>query len=177
MPHLKGPSTAEAIANELFGSFVVVFRERPLIAGIMWFGVFSLLLSFSLALGIVPDIESNADGAVLAASDVTASEAEPGVDKFGCAWTLCSTRSGYGWPQRSQLQPGVPPLARCVTLQPATFWNLRPGDPLSSCNKRIVFISYSFFAWQIRIRCDRKTSRGLAFALRKSLRPKPTAII
>ena len=78
-------------------------------------------------------------------------EAEPGVDKFGCAWTLCSTRSGYGWPQRSQLQPGVPPLARCVTLVPPTFWNLGLGDPLSSCNKRIVFISYSFFAWQIRI--------------------------
>ena len=104
-------------------------------------------------------------------------EAELGVDKFGCAWTLCSTRFGYGCPQRSQLQPGVPSLARCVTLLPATFWNLGLGDLLSSCNKRIVFISYSFFAWQIRIRRDRKTSRGLAFALRKSLRPKPTAII
>jgi hypothetical protein len=100
-------------------------------------------------------------------------EAELGVDKFGCAWTLCSTRSGCGWPQRSQLQPGVPSLACCVTLLPATFWNLGLGDPLSSCNKRIVFISYSFFAWQIRIRRARKTSRGLAFALRKSLRPKP----
>jgi len=29
-----------------------------------------------------------------------------------------------------------------------------------------------FFAWQIRIRRDRKNSRGLAFALRKSLRPE-----
>jgi hypothetical protein len=42
------------------------------------------------------------------------------------------------------LQPGVPSLARCVTLQPATFWNLGLGDPPSSGNKRIVFISYSF---------------------------------
>ena len=32
-------------------------------------------------------------------------EAEPGVDKFGCAWTLCSTRSGYGWPQRFAYSP------------------------------------------------------------------------
>ena len=94
-------------------------------------------------------------------------------DKFCCAWTLCSTRSGCGWPQRSQLQPRVPSLACCVTLLPATFWNLGLGDPLSSCNKGIGFISYSFFAWQIRIRRDRKTSRGLGFALRKSLRPKP----
>jgi hypothetical protein len=28
----------------------------------------------------------------------------------GCTWTLCSTQSGDGWPQRSQLQPGVPSL-------------------------------------------------------------------
>jgi hypothetical protein len=46
------------------------------------------------------------------------------------------------------LQPGVPSLGRCVTLLPATFCNLGLGDPLSSCNKRIVFISYYFFAWQ-----------------------------
>src|SRR5258708_38411834 len=62
----------------------------------------------------------------------------------GCTWTLCSTQSGDGWPQRSQLQPGVPSLGRCVTLLPATFCNLGLGDPLSSCNKRIVFINYSF---------------------------------
>ena len=94
-------------------------------------------------------------------------EAEPGDDKFGCAWTLCSTRSGYGWPQRSQLQPGVPSLARCVTLQPATFWNLGLGDPLSSCNKRIVFICYSFFAWQIRIRRDSQDFTRIGFCFAK----------
>jgi hypothetical protein len=66
------------------------------------------------------------------------------VDNFGCTWTLCSTQSRDGWPQRSQLQPGVPSLGRCVTLLPATFCNLGLGEPLSSCNKRIVFISYSF---------------------------------
>jgi hypothetical protein len=42
------------------------------------------------------------------------------------------------------LQPGVPSLACFVTLQPATFWNLGLGDPLSSCNKRIVFIGFCF---------------------------------
>jgi hypothetical protein len=70
------------------------------------------------------------------------------VDNFGCSWTLCSTQSGDGWPQRSQLQPGVPSLGRCVGLLTATFCNLGLGDPLSSRNKRIVFISYSFFAWR-----------------------------
>jgi hypothetical protein len=65
-------------------------------------------------------------------------------DNFSCTWTLCSTEYGDGWPQRLQLQPGVPSLGRCVTLLPATFCNLGLGDPLSSCNKRIVFISYSF---------------------------------
>src|ERR1700746_1619561 len=65
-------------------------------------------------------------------------------DNFSCSWTLCSTQSGDGWPQRSQLQPGVPSLGRFVTLLPATFCNLGLGDPLSSCNKRIVFISYFF---------------------------------
>ena len=70
------------------------------------------------------------------------------VDNFGCTWTLCSTRSGDGWPQRSQLQPGIPSLGRCVTLLPATFCNLGLGDPLSSSNRKIVFITYSFFAWQ-----------------------------
>jgi hypothetical protein len=69
-------------------------------------------------------------------------------DNFSCIWTLCSTRSGDGWPQRSQLQPGVRSLGRCVTLLPATFCNLGLGDPLSSCNKRIVFISYSFLLGQ-----------------------------
>jgi hypothetical protein len=65
------------------------------------------------------------------------------------------------------LQPGVPSLGRCVTLLPATFCNLGLGDPLSSCNKRIVFISYSFFAWRTYGRRDRKTSRGLAFCFAK----------
>ena len=49
-----------------------------------------------------------------------------------------------GWPQRSQLQPGVPSLGRCVTLLAATFCKLGLGDPLSSCNKEIGSISYSF---------------------------------
>src|SRR4026209_2295066 len=79
----------------------------------------------------------------------------------GCTWTLCSTQSGDGWPQRSQLEPGVPSLGRCLSLLPATFCNLGLGDPLSSCNKRIVFISYSLFAWRTYGRRDRKTSRGL----------------
>jgi len=89
------------------------------------------------------------------------------VDNFGCTWTLCSTQSGDGWPQRSQLQPGVPSLGRCVSLLPATFCNLGLGDPLSSCKKRIVFISYSLFAWRTYARRDRKTSRGLAFCFAK----------
>src|SRR6476620_10132371 len=76
-------------------------------------------------------------------------------DNFSCTWTLCSTQFGDGWPQRSQLQPGVPSLGRCVTLLPATFCNLGLGDPPSSCNKRIVFISYSFF-WQTYGRNDLK---------------------
>src|SRR5215472_380326 len=61
-------------------------------------------------------------------------------ENFSCTWTLCSTQSGDGWPQRSQLQSGIPSLGRCVTLLPAAFCNLSLGDPLSSCNKRIVFI-------------------------------------
>src|SRR5438034_23466 len=83
-------------------------------------------------------------------------------DNFSCSWTLCSTQSGDGWPQRSQLQPGVPSLGRCVSLLRATFCNLGLGDPLSSCNKRIVFISYSLFASRTYGRRDCKTSRGLA---------------
>ena len=54
--------------------------------------------------------------------------------------TLGMTQFGDGWPQRSQLQPGAPSLGRCVTLLPVTFCSLCLGDPLSSCNKRIVFI-------------------------------------
>src|SRR5262249_25352086 len=69
-------------------------------------------------------------------------------DNFSCTWTLCSRQSGNGWPQRSQVQPGVPSLGRGVTLPPPTFCNLGLGDPFSSCNKRTVFISYSIFAWQ-----------------------------
>ena len=71
MAHLKATSAAEEIANELFGSFVVVFRERPLIAGIMWFGVFSLLLSLSLALGIVPELDTEDEALAV---DVTVTE-------------------------------------------------------------------------------------------------------
>src|ERR1700747_1885412 len=77
-------------------------------------------------------------------------------DNFSCTWTLCWTQSEDGWPQRSQLQPGVPSLGRCVTLLPATFCNLGLGDPLSSCNKRIVFISYSFFLGKPTARNDLK---------------------
>jgi hypothetical protein len=57
-------------------------------------------------------------------------------DNFSCTWTLCSTQSGDGWPQRSQLQPGVPSLGRCATLLPVTFCN--PGR--SSGLVRIVEI-------------------------------------
>ncbi len=71
MAYMKTPSAAEEIAHELFGSFVVVFRERPLVAGIMWFGVFSLLLSFSLMLGIVPELDTEDEAR---AADVTVTE-------------------------------------------------------------------------------------------------------
>lgn len=66
MTSTKGASTPEAIVSELFGSFVTVFRERPLVAGIMWAGVFSLLLSFSLMLGIVPDLDTENEASVAA---------------------------------------------------------------------------------------------------------------
>jgi hypothetical protein len=65
---------------------------------------------------------------------------------------LCSILSGNGCPQRSQLKPAVPSLGFCVSLLPATFCNLGLGDSLSSCNKRIVLISYSFFALQSLLR-------------------------
>src|SRR5262249_6238046 len=78
---------------------------------------------------------------------------------------LCSIQSGNGCPQRSQLQPGVPSLGCCVTLLPATFCNLGLGDSLSSCNKRIVLISYSFFSLQSLLRpkptCDDRRSLAL----------------
>jgi len=54
--------------------------------------------------------------------------------------TLGMAQFEDGWPQRSQLQPGAPSLGWCVTLLPVTFCGLCLGDPLSSCNKRIVFI-------------------------------------
>ncbi len=72
MAQMKGTSVAGEIAFELFGSFASVFRERPLVAGIMWFGVFSVLLSFSLALGIVPELDTVDDEAL--AADVTVTE-------------------------------------------------------------------------------------------------------
>src|SRR4029077_14898080 len=77
-------------------------------------------------------------------------------DNSRCTWTLCSTQSRDGWPQRSQLQPGVPSLGCCVTLLPATFCNLGLGDLLSPCNKRIVFISYSFLLGNPPARNDLK---------------------
>jgi len=44
--------------------------------------------------------------------------------EFKEPWSLSSsTQSGEGWPQRSQLQPDIPWLGRCVTLLPATFCN------------------------------------------------------
>jgi hypothetical protein len=97
------------------------------------------------------------------------------VDNFGCTWTLCSTQSGDGWPQRSQLQPGVPSLGRCVSLPPAMFCNLGLGDPLSSCNKRIVFISYSFLLGEPTAGAIARLHADWLFALRNLLRPKPTA--
>src|SRR6267142_643358 len=77
-------------------------------------------------------------------------------DNFSCTWTWCSKQSGDGGPQRSQLQPGVPSLGRGITLLPATFCNLGLCDPLSSCNKRIVFISYSFLLGKPTARNDLK---------------------
>src|SRR6516165_3859071 len=77
-------------------------------------------------------------------------------DNFSCTWTLCSTQSGDGWPQRSQVQPGVPSLGRCVTLPPATFCDLGLGNPFWSCNKRAVFISYSFLVGKPTARDDLK---------------------
>jgi len=73
--------------------------------------------------------------------------------------TLCSTRSGNGWPQRSQLQPGIPSLGRCVSLLCATFCNLGLGDPLSRYNKRIggslgevgTWLTISSSAWKLRL--------------------------
>ena len=76
-------------------------------------------------------------------------------DNCSCTWTLCSKQSGDGWPQRSQLQPDVPSLGRCVTLLPATFCNLGLGDPLSSCNKELLS-SVTLFAWQTYGRDDLK---------------------
>src|ERR1700758_4907048 len=80
-------------------------------------------------------------------------------DNSSCTWTLCSTQSRDGWPQRSQLQPGILSLGRCVSLLPATFCNLGSGDLLSSCNKRIVFISYSFLLGKPTARKRLVTSR------------------
>ena len=44
MTYTKETTIVGEIALELFGSFASVFRERPLVAGTMWFGVFSILL-------------------------------------------------------------------------------------------------------------------------------------
>lgn len=71
MAHMKETSGDKGVAYELFESFAEAFRGRPLIAGIMWFGVFSLLLSFSYALGIVPELDT--DSEVLAAEDTPVS--------------------------------------------------------------------------------------------------------
>src|ERR1043166_4905500 len=87
-------------------------------------------------------------------------------DNFSCTWTLCSTQSGDGWPQRSQLQPGVPSLGRCITLLPATFCNLGLGDPLSSSNKRIVFISYSFLLGKPAVATISNSARQLSSTAR-----------
>jgi hypothetical protein len=84
--------------------------------------------------------------------------------------TLGMTQFGDGWPQRSQLQPGAPSLGRCVTLLPVTFSSLCLGDPLSSCNKGIVFI-VSALPFRVSVeqfheaRLVKITHRGLAIWL------------
>ena len=79
------------------------------------------------------------------------------VDNFGCTW-IVGDIVGDGWPQRSQLQPGVPSLGRCVTSLP-TFCNLALDDPLPRYNKRIVFISYRLLLCKARL--DRNQPRRL----------------
>lgn len=71
MAEMNRTSVAGEIAYELFGSFVGAFRERPIVAGTMWFGVFSILLSLSFALGIVPELDMDEEAA---AADVTVTE-------------------------------------------------------------------------------------------------------
>lgn len=71
MAEMNRTSVAGEIAYELFGSFVGAFRERPIVAGTMWFGVFSILLSLSFALGIVPELDMDEE---VPATDVTVTE-------------------------------------------------------------------------------------------------------
>lgn len=71
MAQTKRTSVAGEVAYELFGSFASAFRERPIVAGIMWFGVFSVLLSLSFALGIVPELDMDEEAV---AADVTVTE-------------------------------------------------------------------------------------------------------
>lgn len=52
-------STNGSIPSHMLESFIIVMRERPLLAGSLWFGVFAVLLSFSWALGIVPTLDTD----------------------------------------------------------------------------------------------------------------------
>jgi len=71
MSEMNRTSVVGETAYELFGSFAGAFRERPIVAGTMWFGVFSILLSLSFALGIVPELDTNEE---VIAADVTVTE-------------------------------------------------------------------------------------------------------
>lgn len=71
MAETNRTSVVGEIAYELFGSFAGAFRERPIVAGTMWFGVFSMLLSLSFALGIVPELDMDEEAV---AADVTVTE-------------------------------------------------------------------------------------------------------
>lgn len=71
MAEMNRTSVVGEIAYELFGCFCGAFRERPIVAGTMWFGVFSILLSLSFALGIVPELDMDEEAA---AADATVTE-------------------------------------------------------------------------------------------------------
>lgn len=51
--------TVVGVTATIVETFIVVMRERPILAGSLWFSVFAILLSFSWALGIVPTIEAD----------------------------------------------------------------------------------------------------------------------
>lgn len=56
--HTNTHRTADIPAH-IFESFLVIVRERPLLAGSLWFGVFLILLAFSWVLGIIPELDTD----------------------------------------------------------------------------------------------------------------------